>query len=56
MVVSDEMFHAINGRLPVVTNQIVSIEVVPLRIQPIKTLFHSIRIQHGHNHNLEVFS
>ena len=55
LVVSDEMLHAVNRRLPVVTHQIVSIEIMALRVQSVQALLDAVWIEHGNNHYLEMF-
>lgn len=49
-IVTNQMFHAINGRLSIVTYQVVSIEIVASGVQSIESLLYSIRVEHG-NHN-----
>ena len=56
MVVPNQMLHTVDRRLPVVTDQIVSIQVVPFGIKSIKTFLNPIRVQHRHYDHLEMLS
>lgn len=55
-VVTYQVLHAINGGLPVVAHQVVPVEVVATGVKSVEALLDAIRVQHGHNNNLKVFS
>ena len=52
--VSNQMFHAIDRRLSIITDEIVSIQVVAFCVKSIIALLDSIRIQHRYDYYLEM--
>lgn len=55
VVMPNQVLHAVNRWLPIVTHQIVTVQIVPTGIQTIQPFLNSIRIQHRYNDNLKVF-
>ena len=55
-VVTNQMFHTVYRWLPIITHQIVTIQIISFSVQSIETLLNSIRIQHWHYYHLKMFS
>lgn len=50
------MFHAVDRRLPIVTDKVVSIQVVPSSVKSVESFLHPIRVKHRNNDNLKVLA